>query len=162
MSQRRLCRRTQSPQDSPHTHPLCERSRTKRTEGGLCWFCCDEANNHLQSSSDSRTDGSSQTCRPGCFLSSGFLHNSLRQQHPLCTPPPSKSDRSVQVYTAAGTSGQTGLDEEYTADPPSLLSLSCCSPTVALFCWLFFGSFPVHRHTSSNQVSASGLHRGPP
>ena len=74
VSQRRLCRRTESQQDSPHTLLLYQRQRRRR------WmlFCyCDGQSNHHQSRTDSRTDHYIQTHSHHCLLSSWFLCNSL-------------------------------------------------------------------------------------
>lgn len=142
--QRRLCRRTESQQDSPHTLLLCERQRTRRR--WMFFSYCAKHSNHHQSRTDSRTDCFLQTNSQHCLLSFWFLCNSLIYKLFLSTRPPSNSDQSEHFYTAAETSSQICLDDQDMTDPPPHMSPSCCCQTVVGLCLLCLGPVPVHRH----------------
>ena len=142
--QRRLCRRTECQQDSPHTLLLCERQKTSGM-GGLLLDCCARRRNRQQSSSDSRTDYSFQTCSQHCFLSFWFLCKSQRYELLLSTQPPSNSNRSDHSYTAADRSSQISLDGQDMVGTLLQLSRSCCHLTVLAFCMLCLGPVQVHK-----------------
>ena len=78
VSQRRLCRRTECQQDSPHTLLLYQRRRRRRRRRWLFVSYCDrQSNDHHQSTTDSRTDHWIQTHSLYSLLSFWFFCNSL-------------------------------------------------------------------------------------
>lgn len=99
---------------------------------------CDRQSNHWhQSRSDSRTDHFFQTHSHYCVLFCLSLCNSLIQKHFFSTLPPSNSDWSDLLYTAAERRNhQICLDDQDTAAPAPHVSLSCCCQTVWGFCSL--------------------------
>ena len=101
----------------------------------LC-YSARQSNLHHQSTSDSRTDFSFQTCRQHRVLSFWFLCNSLIYKLLLSTRPPSNSDQSDHFYTAAEDRHQTCLDDQDMIDPPSHMSPSCICQTVWVLCIL--------------------------
>ncbi len=96
MSQRRLCRRTECQQDSPHTLLLYQR-RKRRRKGGVFLCCCDRQSNDHQSSSDSRTDHSIQTVITVSFpADSSVSHCYIHSSSPLDLP---VTATSQTIYT---------------------------------------------------------------
>ena len=142
VSQRRRCRRTQFQQDSPHTLLLCYSLR--RRWMFLCY--CDRHGNHHQNNTDSRTDHSIQAHIHSYVLFFWFLCKSLLHQHLLSSRPPSNSDQSNHLYTAAEAASQTCLDGQDTADLLSHVSPSCCCQTVWVVRWPCLCPEWVHRN----------------
>jgi len=151
---RRLCRRTETRQDGPHTLQLCWRRTQRRgTRRRWLWrcYCARLSNQQYQSSSDSRTDRSLQTCSQFWILSSLFLCSSQICGLFLSTPPPSNSRRSERFYTAAATS-RTCRGDRGTAAPPQPPSPSCCCRTLWGWCSLSLGPIQVHRNLKERKV----------
>lgn len=130
LSRRKLWRRKEFQQDSPHTLLLCERKRRKR---GRCMFLCSCArqSKHNWSRSDSRTDCWLQTHTHPCFLSFSLLCNSRIWKRLLSTPPPSNSDQPDHLCTAADDTHRICLEDPDTTEAPSQRSPSCCRQTAS-------------------------------